>query len=84
MKQCNSGTRFITFASTNTSIRLGLNMNDVEQSLFRIETELSEWKEELGEQFPCFLNHMLMSRLMKAEEEIEFLRRCLNSQEAMK
>lgn len=54
-------------------------MIETELALIRIETELSEWKEELGDQFPSFLNHVLISRLLKSQDEIEFLRRCLNS-----
>lgn len=54
-------------------------MNDADLELIRIETELSEWKEELGEYFPSFLNGVLISRLMKAEDEVVFLRKRLNT-----
>lgn len=50
-------------------------MNDVKLALIRTEIELGEWKETLGTRFPSFLNHVLMSRLMKAESEIEYLRK---------
>lgn len=59
-------------------------MKDPQVALICIENELSEWKEELGEYFPSFLNGVLMSRLMKAEAEIEFLRKCLHSSEIFK
>lgn len=50
-------------------------MDDVKQALIRTEIELGEWKETLGTRFPSFLNGVLMARLMKAEAEIEYLRK---------
>ncbi len=47
-------------------------MMDVKTELERIETELGEWKEELGDQFPFFLNHVLVARLMKSEFDRSF------------
>lgn len=59
-------------------------MNDTKIALKQIEAELGEWQEELGDQFPSFLNHVLMTRLLRAKEEVEFLRRCLSSNEVCK
>lgn len=53
----------------------GVMMDDVKQALIRTEIELGEWKETLGTRFPSFLNGVLMARLMKAEAEIEYLRK---------
>ena len=50
-------------------------MNDTKLALERTEIELGEWKEVLGDKFPSFLNHVLMARLMKAQDEIEYLRK---------
>lgn len=54
-------------------------MTETEMELKRIEIELGEWKEELGSNFPSFLNHVLVSRLMKAEDEIKYLRKVESS-----
>ncbi len=59
-------------------------MKDPQIALIRIEDELSEWKEELGEYFPSFLNGVLVARLMKAEAEVEFLRNRLFLVEMLK
>ena len=48
--------------------------NTVQDYLKQAEDELSEWKETLGDGFPEFLNHILVARLLKAEDEIRFLR----------
>lgn len=50
-------------------------MDDVKLALIRTEIDLGEWKEVYGHNFPSFLNYHLMARLMKADEEIEYLRR---------
>ena len=52
--------------------------------LDRTELALSEYKDELGDNFPTFLNYHLASRLLKAEAEVEYLRRCLNSREVFR
>ncbi len=59
-------------------------MNDTEIALKRMETELGEWKEVYGTRFPTFLNYTLMARLIEAKEEVEYLRRCLNSTKAFR
>jgi hypothetical protein len=48
-------------------------MSKTREYIERTETELSEWKEELGDNFPSFLNYHLAARLMKAEEHIQHL-----------
>ena len=48
-------------------------MSKTKAYLERTETELSEWKEELGGNFPSFLNHILAARLIAANEHIEYL-----------
>ena len=52
-------------------------MIKTEERLKLIETELSEWKEELGDNFPSFLNHVLVARLIEAEEHLDFCRKML-------
>lgn len=59
-------------------------MDLVESALKRTETELVEWKIELGRNYPTFLNHYLMAKLLKSEQEIEYLRRVLKSYEAIR
>ena len=49
--------------------------------LDRTEMELGEYKEELGDNFPIFINYHLASRLLKAESEIQYLRRRLATKE---
>ncbi len=48
-------------------------MTKTKEYLERTETALSEWKEELGDNFPSFLNHVLAARLIEAEGRIEYL-----------
>ena len=50
-------------------------MMTADKYIERTETELSEWKEELGDKFPYFLNYVLAARLMKAESDITFLKK---------
>ena len=49
--------------------------------LDQTEMALSEYKEELGDNFPLFINYHLAARLLKAEREIEYLRRRLATKE---
>lgn len=49
--------------------------------LDRTEMALSEYKSELGANFPLFVNYQLAARLLKAEAEIEYLRRRIATQE---
>lgn len=53
---------------------------NVEEYLQRADDELGEWKETLGRQYPKFLIRVLIARLLKAEDEIAFLRKCYASQ----
>lgn len=46
----------------------------VDEYLKKAEEDLSEWKETFGDDFPIFLNHFLVARLLRAEDEIEYLR----------
>lgn len=46
----------------------------IEDYLKRAEDDLGEWKEEFGTKFPIFLNHFLVARLLRAEDEIAYLR----------
>ena len=48
-------------------------MTKITDYLERTEIELSEWKEQLGDKFPSFLNHVLAARLIAALERVEFL-----------
>jgi hypothetical protein len=50
-------------------------MNEIQIGLARIETELGEYKEELGANFPIFLNYHLTARLIAAQKEIAYLRK---------
>ena len=52
-------------------------MNKVADYLTRTEIELGEWKEELGDNFPSFLNHVLIARLIKAEDHLDFLNKMI-------
>lgn len=56
------------------TVFLRISMDNVQIELERIETELGEWKETLGDNFSPFLCYTLMARLMKAEKEIRYLR----------
>lgn len=53
----------------------------VEDYLERAESDLIEWKEQFGDQFPIFLNHFFVARLLKAEDEILYLRRAIKHME---
>jgi hypothetical protein len=59
-------------------------MDKVRIALERTETELGEWKDQLGDKFPSFLSYHLMARLMKAEGEVLHLSRCLKSSEVFR
>ena len=59
----------------------GVTMIQEQMLLDRIETQLGEYKEELGDNFPVFMNYHLAARLIKAEQEIEFLRRVVRQKE---
>lgn len=56
-------------------------MIDIKTELERIEIELGEWKEELGDQFPSFLNHVLVARLIKLEFDLSFYKKRIENLE---
>lgn len=57
---------------------------NVESELKRIETELGEWKEALGDRFPSFLNHVLVARLMKLEFDLSYYKKLAENLEIFK
>lgn len=46
-----------------------------EDLLRDIDQELIEWKEHYGREYPAFLNYVLASRLIKAQDYIDYLER---------
>ena len=56
-------------------------MKNVQMELERIETELGEYKEMLGDNFPLFVNYHLAARLIKAQSDIAFYKKRLFEKE---
>lgn len=50
-------------------------MNEIQMLLDQTENALSEYKEELGDNFPVFVNYHLAARLVKANDQIAVLKK---------
>lgn len=75
LKICRSQQKFALIDPEQYKEIYKMSMITTKEYIHLTEKYLEEWKEELGIDFPTFLIYHLASRLIKAENEIKFLRK---------